>query len=384
MIKMLTAFTTEPDEAEIALEEIGAQLELGSLMKNSAGFITCSYDFIETGILTEICAAMPFDVVGCTTLTGATNRGAGTVFLCLTVLTSDECRFSTALSEPLTESLAGAGAAYREAASKLQGKPALALAFMPLVKEFGGELILNELDRASEGTPIMGTIGCDHDTGEYSNTHTFRNGVISRTGAALLLVDGEISPEFFVASASEDKVQKQKAIITKSDGSVLQEVNNVSALQYLKDLNLTKGDGLEGMSAIPFIVNYNDGTQAVARAIYMLTPEGYAVCGGAMPVNATLSIGSIDYDDVLLTARETLERVLETGKRNGLILFPCLGRNLVLGTDIFAETDAVQQCIGDSIPFHLAYSGGEVCPVYDADGVPRNRFHNFTFVACVF
>ncbi|MDL2219103.1 FIST C-terminal domain-containing protein [Ruminococcaceae bacterium OttesenSCG-928-O06] len=386
MIRMLNACTLEVDEAEVALAELLQQLDWeNNRLPNAAAFLTCSCDFLETDVLRHVCDALPFPVVGCTTLANAAPREAGTMMLCLTVLCSDDCQFATALTPPLGEELAGPiEAAYHKAAATLPAPPALVLAFMPMIRKVGGELILDALDAVAGGAPIFGTIACDRDTSEYENTFTIYEGEGSRDAMSLLLISGNIAPRFFVTSASEDKVQKQKAIITASQGSVLQQVNNISTKEYLRTLGLVQGDGIEGMSAIPFVVNYNDGTQPVARAIYMLTEEGYAVCGGAMPVNATLSIGSIDYEDVLLTARQTCGEILATGKTNGLILFPCLGRNMVLGADYMAEIDAVRESLGGALPFHLAYSGGEVCPVYNEEGAALNRFHNFTFIACVF
>ena len=67
---------------------------------------------------------------------------------------------------------------------------------------------------------------------------------------------------------------------------------------------------------------------------------------------------------------------------NGMILLPCLGRNMVLAVDPLAEIDVVKNLIGDAVPWHLAYSGGECCPVYTKDGQLVNRFHNFTFIGC--
>lgn len=387
MIKMLTAHTLEPDDPQAATEDILRQLDLKSRqMKNTAAFLTCSYDFIETGAVEQLCRALPFDVVGCTTLMNATDGEADTMMLALTVLTSDSCSFSASMSQSLGENMQQSiSCAWETAAAALPEKAALVLAFAPLIREVGGELILNALDDAVGGAPIFGTIGSDQDTSEYSETHTIFNGRCSRDGLAVLAISGNISPYFLVASASEDKIQKQKAIITSSEGSVVREINNTPTIQYLKTLGLTKGDGVEGMSAIPFIVNYNDGTQSIARAIYMLTPEGYAVCGGAMPEGATLSIGAIDYEDILLTAGEAMDALLATGRKNGLILFPCLGRNLVLGTDIRAEIDLIESRLSDSgIPYHLSYSGGEICPVYGDGEKTLNRFHNFTFIACIF
>lgn len=387
MTRMLNACTLEVDEAEVALRELLAQLRLEEQgCANTVGFITCSYDFIEAGTLEEICAGLPFDIVGCTTLTNAVNNEAGTMMLCLSVLTSDEWHFSTVLSSPLDEERLEhtVRQAYNTAAAALPGKPGFVLAFAPMIRALGGEFILNALDTVAEGTPVFGTIACDMDVSQYENSFTFCNGQATRNCLALLLVSGEsLSPRFFVAVASKDRIQKQKAIITESEGCVLKKVNGVTAKEYLSSLGLIIGGGIEGLSAMPFIVNYNDGTPPVARAIYMLTNEDYAVCGGAMPKGATLSIGVLDPEDVLASARSTTESIMGEEGAHGIILFPCLGRNLVLGTNNLAEVEKVQQAVGDTLPYHLAYSGGEICPVYNEEGTPRNRFHNFTFIACV-
>jgi hypothetical protein len=56
----------------------------------------------------------------------------------------------------------------------------------------------------------------------------------------------------------------------------------------------------------------------------------------------------------------------------------------MLGMNSEDELRAAVNRLGDAAtPYHIGYSGGEICPVY-ADGKPRNRFHNFTFTACVF
>jgi hypothetical protein len=66
-----------------------------------------------------------------------------------------------------------------------------------------------------------------------------------------------------------------------------------------------------------------------------------------------------------------------------------------LGSDQFAETGLVKQETAGKIPFMMAYSGGEICPTRitknqgengeDSGSVTAiNRFHNNTFVLCIF
>lgn len=381
-MKMLNAWTLELDDLSLAVTEILEQLDLqNQLLAHSAGFITCSYDYVETGVVEAICKALPFDVVGCTTLMNATNGQAGGMLLCLTVLTADDCRFSSVITKPLGANLPEAGAAYQEAVSALGEKPKLVLAFLPMMDSLGGELILAALDKAAGGAPVFGTIACDFDTARYGNSFTIRNGVCIRGCIAMLLVSGNVNPRFVVTATSEQNLSKQQAVITASEGSLLQEVNGMKACDYFTSIGLMQGDGIEGVSSVPFVVDYGDGTQPVARAIYSLNDDGSALCGGVMPKGGTLSIGRMDVDDILMTAEQSLGDLLREEGRAGIIMFPCLGRNMVLGVTPLAEVEKVAEVIGNELPWHLAYSGGEVCPVYAASGTV-NRFHNFTFIGC--
>ncbi len=115
--------------------------------------------------------------MGCTTLTNAVNNETGTLLLCLSVLTADDCRFFCALTPPLHENLhATINEGFARAAAELDEAPGLILAFLPMIGAVGGELILDALDEAANGIPIFGTIAGDVDTALYSNSFTIHNG----------------------------------------------------------------------------------------------------------------------------------------------------------------------------------------------------------------
>jgi hypothetical protein len=383
-MKMLNAWTLEADDPALAVSEILEQLDLKNrLLAQAAGFITCSYDYVETGMVKAVCEALPFEVVGCTTLTNAIDRQAGTLLLCLSVLTSDDCRFATALTSPLGDNAhAVISETYNQAAAKLGERPGLVLAFFPMLGAVSGEFMLRALNDAAAGAPIFGTTACDPATTDYSNSFTIHNGICSREGMSLLLISGGVHPHFVVASASEQNMFRQQAVITSSEGSVLKKINGLSVQQYLASIGLAQGEGIGGLSSMLFVVNYNDGSQPVARAVYALNKDGTAGCGGVMPEGGTLSIGRLDVDDILLTAEQALEKLQKTTGLNGIIIFPCLVRNMMLGVEPLREIEKVQSVVANSLPWHLAYSGGEICPVYGGDGGTLNRFHNYTFIAC--
>jgi hypothetical protein len=376
------------DDHAVAVGEILEQLNMEKrLLKNSVGYITCSSDYVEAGTLEAICKALPFEVTGCTTFTNANDLGDGTMFLSLSVLTADDASFAVAQTDSLesvshAEAEARIRAACDTAAAKLGEAPKMVLAFLPLSPTMSGELMLEALNSASGGAPVFGSIACDLDATSYSNTFTFYNGKASKNCISLIAVAGKVAPKFVLASISENNIHRQYAAITAAEGSILKEVNGMPAKDYLISLGLLDSGTMEATVAIPFVVNYNDGSQPVARAIYNLNPDGSAACGGAMPQGGTLSIGNLDVDDILLTAEQSISSLLQAEGAGGLLLFSCLGRNMALGLAPMVEVEKVREIIGEKLPWHLAYSGGELCPVYDGDGKHQNRFHNFTFIGC--
>ncbi|MCL2102878.1 MAG: hypothetical protein FWH25_02450 [Syntrophorhabdaceae bacterium] len=177
-MKMLNASTQEVDDPSVAIAEIMEQLYgQNQLLANSAGFITCCHDYLETGMVKSICDALPFEIVGCTTLANSVNKEAGTLLLCLSVLTADDCRFATASTPPLSGDINDTiGETFRNAAARLDGPPKLTLAFLPMIGSIGGELMLNALDNAASGAHVFGITACDSDTAYYSNSFTVHNG----------------------------------------------------------------------------------------------------------------------------------------------------------------------------------------------------------------
>jgi hypothetical protein len=138
---------------------------------------------------------------------------------------------------------------------------------------------------------------------------------------------------------------------------------------------------------MPFVVDYNDGTKPVGRAVSALTPEGHAVCGGSMPVGATLAIGGLNADDVLSTTEKTIEKTLgtfaeENNKNdNTVLIYSCMSRYLALGVDNTAEVEKAGEILGDT-SYLFSYSAGEICPLPSGQGSLKNYFHNYTAVFC--
>jgi hypothetical protein len=379
MIRSFSATTREIDDAKTAIAEITSALDLdGKLLAHSLGIIACFSEFAETGVLAAICDALPFDCIGATTCLCASAGDADQIFLAITVLTSDDCVFQAAaipIHDGYMESIASGMHNMLGAHAE---KPKLLLSYLPLIHTVSGDNIIREIDKATGGIPLFGTMAVDHNI-DYSTAQTIYKGNAYRDMAVLGAVYGNPTVSYEVASLEESKIRKQKAIITASDGNILLGVNGKTVLEYFEEIGLTQDELSRGLGIIPLVVDHNDGTKPVARAVFALTPEGHAVCGGVMPEGATMAIGRIDMNDVLRTAGGALRPFVDGN--SAILSYSCMARYLALGANSTAEADTLIKIAGDA-SFLLACSGGEVCPLPDENGKLKNFFHNFSIVFC--
>jgi hypothetical protein len=391
MIKTITIHTQEIDDPEAAVKELCGLLEKqGPLLTHSIGLVSCFADYISAGTVEGLAKKLPFEIVGATTLAGASKDADGEVLLFLTVLTSDAVEFVTGLTDPISvEDAAPIRAAWEQAAGGRAEKPALMLGFAPLLTNTSGDFLVDTFSTVSGNVPVFGGFAMDHND-DYHEAKVIYNGLSYPDRCAFVLWYGSIQPTFLIGSISEKRAFRDKGVVTASTGNQLEEVNGISVSDYLSGLGLQKGaDGsIIGVNAHPFILDYNDGARPVIRVMFAITAEGHAVCGGKIPVGASLQVGVIDAVEVLSSTGETIQNALAlgraNGKTNGMLIFSCVGRYFAQGFHAEAEMQKVRETIRDTLPFHLCYSGTELCPVYERDGNIRNRSHNDSIVICIY
>jgi hypothetical protein len=385
MIRTLTASTENIDDFEAAVKDIKTQLDLEhNLLKNSVGILACHYEFADSGTLKAICGALPFEICGTISSAQGTEREAGTLNFSLMVLTSDTLSFRTALSAPLVEKPGQVIEACYKAAAKGE-KPALIFTFAPFMVANSGDEYVNALTKASEGAPCFGTLAID-DTADFHKCFMLYRGEPYRDCMSMILVYGDFHPKFYLATISEDKILEQSALITSSQGHLLKEVNGRPVTEFFAALGLTKAsETAYAMTSLPFMLDYNDGTPPVSKVFISLDANGHAICAGAMPEGSMLKIGVFDKDDVLLTTRKVMERALkETPNPSGILVYSCISRGMTLGSEVLAEMALVRDKTETKIPLFQASSGGEICPTRINETSAINRFHNNTFILCIF
>lgn len=391
MIRSKTAFSFEVDDVKLAVSEVLEQLKPLELNAGMLGILTCSYDYIEAGVVKALCAALPFDVVGETTISQAVRGGGGMLMLSLMVLYGEDCRFAGGITADIPEDdtfFACVENAYKDAEGKLAAPAKLVIAFPPLFTRNPGDMYVTALSRCASRAPVFGSICADDQPDNYCNASNIYNGEAYRNAMAFALITGDFEPAFMMASVSKESRLPYKGEITGSKGNLLTGINDMPAVKYMETVGLaSNGKIRDGISSIPFLINFSDTAggddQVVARALFMTTEENYAVCGGAMPVGASITVGICDKSDVLGTTREILKNIGDKYPGRTALIFSCLGRRLALGADPLAEVEMARDEMSADIDFMLAYSSGEMCPTSVDDGIATNRFHNYTIVACV-
>ncbi|MDR2296308.1 MAG: FIST C-terminal domain-containing protein [Clostridiales Family XIII bacterium] len=387
MIKMLSAHTSEMDFVEDAVSELLRQLGFEEeIPRKAVGILTCHAEFVQTGVVKALCERLPFPVTGCTTLGSAAGGAEGHQLLTISVLTGEDVEFSAALSEPISPEDIGPPVrdAYERALAGLsEPEPALVLAFAPFMNAVDGMRFFSQIQRNCGDAPLYGTISCSGNP-DLSGSLTIWNGDAAPDVMTFILLRGNVKPRFFLMAFSDDRMGKQKGTITDAEGSLIKAVNGMPALDFIATCGISKENVIKAPASIPVMIDYEDGSAPLACGIYNVTRDGRIHVGANIVIGAKFSIGTQDQNGILSTTEAILRRISDETKPRGILMLPCLSRSLVLGPNSEGELRLVVKALRDVAPYHIAYSGGEICPVYIEGGVLRNRFHNFTFTACVF
>ncbi|MDR1651797.1 MAG: FIST C-terminal domain-containing protein [Synergistaceae bacterium] len=383
MIKMLTAFTEEIDDTETAVAEILDRLDLdNNLLANSVGILHCACDFDESGAVGELCARLPFDVVGSTSLSVQVPGVMSQLALTLTVLTSDDVRFVSGVSDPISDDMSGpVTELYERVIGSLEEKPSMIMPFIPFLMAIGGDEFIEKINELSGwGIPAFGTLAITSEE-DFRRAYTVYNGEFHPASLVLLGLVGDVKPLFFSASVVENNILKQKAMVTDVHKNVLKTVNNMPAVKYLESIGLSSGGVVSSYEAMPFVIKLDDGSM-LTRACISSTPDGSIILCGSVPAGSTLGVATMDASDVITSTGEKVKEALKESAGRNILMYSCVARNWTLGTKVMAEHEEVERCIGDSVPYHFVYSGGEIFPAFLGDGKISNQLQNDTVIVC--
>ncbi|MDR3090702.1 MAG: FIST C-terminal domain-containing protein [Clostridiales bacterium] len=385
MIDCINAFTDEIDDVESAVREIKKQLSAKGrfkdfLKEHSVAIVAAHKEFAESGVLREVCRALPMNTVGMIAASSSVNGRMSSMPLSALVLTSSSVRMDAVLCDlaPLIEEGDSSviEKSYKAASADLPKDAAkLVIGFTPTIGGIFGDFYAAEF--AECGVPFFGSnAGASSD---YNGASVLFNGELYSSALPYVIMSGDFSPSFFVSELPVRRGQRAKGRVTSVSGNLLKTVDGAPAKNFLDELgyDYTNSEG----DSFPFRIEHPDGS-VVYRASWGLNENEHMVLAGEVTAGSLISLDMPLSKDVIMDAAESV--VKEAAAAEGfscLLMFACVSHlnALALSKDELELTDSL---LKDKIPYLLSYSDGEYCPVPDKNGELVNQLHNYSYIVC--
>jgi hypothetical protein len=356
---------------ETAVAEVKAQLDLGRQgQRYSVGIIHCYYEFLESGVVEALQNALPFDLVGITSISVQTERGIGRMALSLTVFTSDDVIFVTNASREVTDDPEGpVTEMYQEQRKTIEAlggkRPSLLFTFIPFLPTLGADVFIELLNRYSNGIPGFGGLPVS-DESSHQNAQVIFRGRGFHASMVSVAVVGNVKPSFYSACISKQSITRQKGLVTEVKRNVLLSVNNIPALDYFQSFGFAKDGTILGIDAIVLIFSMADGTK-LQRSALRLTPERGIEMASEIPKGTRLSLAILSADEVLSTTESLMRTITEERGERSVLMYSCAGRFWSLGLHGTEEHEKVREILGNGFPYAFSYCGGEIYPTLSRD-----------------
>jgi hypothetical protein len=168
-------------------------------------------------------------------------------------------------------------------------------------------------------------------------------------------------------------------IITKSDGNVLFEIDDLPALDlYSKYLGDKASELPQASLLFPLNVTPNGKSKPVVRTILSINKENNSmVLAGDVPEGSKVQLMMASVDAIAQGAYEAAKLAMENrvNQPQLALLVSCIGRKLVMDQRVEEEIEEVINVIGKQTSLTGFYSYGEIAPFH---GEMACKLHNQT------
>ncbi len=397
MIRSATAHTDNIDSAEDLAQvakdlarEIKKKLPLA---QNSCGVLFCDIDFVEPDFVNALAEEFPFPIIGASSLATITASGYHNFSAQLTVLTSDDCNFSTVATNPLTAEnyREEVSSSFYQAQEKLGDFPAKAIfLFSPLIPlTFEQSEFAPLLSELSGGLPVFG--GAASDYMDFTHYKTIYNDQIYSDRLVILLAGGDIRPVFSVND--QPSVTGAFGKVTQAEGCIIKTVDGQPFTEYCRSSGFKKN--LDIIARLYIIrAKYFDAdgrSYYINRTVQSIDEEtGSALCSAPIPDGAEISLCVVTRSDIAATAQngiDDLNRQIAENQTDGyqystIFAFSCALRHMILAHDAPREGQIIKDSLISGIEVTGFYTLGEFAPVFFLENGEKSRFLNCTLVLC--
>ncbi len=376
MFKMIVGHSNDVD-SEDAIAEVLAQCtaQLAG-QQPQASILLAAIDFDHVSILARIQAAFP----GTALIGGTTDGEVSSVMgfqedsLTLMMFCSDTVKIRAGLGRGLSKNATAAAQQSISAIAIDELAEAKLCVTIPDGLEKGTEPALRQLQMLlPDGVPIVG--GRAGDQYQFERTYQFFQSEVLQNGFPILVFCGDLNVSHGVASGWLPL--SRKAVITKSDGPLVSEIDGRPAVnfyqEYLGDLPIS--------GEYPLAIFEDQSDRFCLRASNHWDLEtGSILFMGEIPEQSNVQITYTTCDRIVAATQVSIEQALAHYPGNqpaAALFFSCAARRWLLGHRTKEEFELGQQFIEAAIPMCGFYTYGEIGPL-EMGG--DTRYHQETLV----
>jgi hypothetical protein len=369
--------------------------------ENTIGFLMCDSRIDYASLIQTLMAALPFPVIGGTTLTMPLSSVGNELSAVLTIFEKEGLTWSIAVSDPFDKPRIPEHmkALYNSCISGLTGTPRLLIPFIPLIPGMTADVdaVISEIFSLAGNVPVFG--GITTDDLDTTKAAVFAHGKAYSDRMALLALGGNISPVFGIGSRITAMSEYAPAV-TESEGNIVRQVDGMPFCDYMKTIGIDPEERINGLDALvqygplPVQLKYkladDDGVPEMRCISYTNTQDGSAVFSSTLPVGTRLNVGILTKDDVIESARECLRSVTEQMREREqagqsysmLLLVPCVARYFAMIGGQNLESLFLSQEVPHGLAMSSYYGFCEIAPSLGKNGEIHNRSYNASVVMC--
>jgi hypothetical protein len=386
MLKVVIGHSDDPSSQD-AIEDVLDQCRhnLGEIVPK-AGILLNAIDFDHAVIIKEIAQAFPgLDLIGCTTDGEMSSvLGFQQDSLILMLFCSDDVGIEIGIGHEVSKDPIAAAHQAVQQANQNHDQPKLCIllpaSYIADGTTTNGELILQGLKQAlGENVLIIG--GTAGDQYRFKNTYQFFRQEVLNDTLPILVFYGDILFSHGIGCGWEPL--GSASVITKSEGTVLYEVDGKSALEFYQDYLGDRSPTAEN----PLAVFEGDSASAdLSDRYYMRVPttcdrsNGSINFLGNVPEQSTIKMTDINRDEVVAASKTSFQMALDNypgTEPEAVLIFSCCCRRWLLGTRAKQEYQLVRNTVSQNIPIAGFYTYGEFAPL-ESGG--ETYYHQETFV----
>lgn len=297
---------------------------------------------------------------------------------CVAMAFSDKVRASVGASLDASADLRTAGRLSAERALEdLDGDADLMLLFIDSSKGDIADTIAGAYEAAGPRVPLAGGAA-----GGAEKCH-FHRGEATTDSVVAVAVASDAS--IGIGNTQSCSTRGTPSIVTRSDGLRLEEIDGRPAeAVYLEQLGFT-GVALDDEEFVALAETHPLAQPELhgdvrLRHVIERAGDGALITGTNIPASAAIEFGSLDFDDLLASGRQSVADAAEAAGAvpKAALVFDCAGRRRALRDGLPQEVEAINGALPSPAPLAGLYTHAEVARLQGAKG---DRNHAVVTVA---